>query len=521
MKKYPIKALILSALIYLAVAIFLSTIPLFDILGYEFSLSIAVLAYLVSGMFLIFTITNKNKSDNDVCHLFIFSISLVVVPLLFMTVKGFFITNCNFLKGLSFFLLIPFISAIFGSSIGLFVSRVLDKKIYRIFTFLFISLLILLKAPYDFIYGPSVNSFNHIFGFFAGPIYDEIVEIGKPLIFYRAYTLTLSIFFITLALTVKRIKGTELISKALSAIFIISFLTALFFIFDGENLGFNNTHNFIQKKLGGKFETGNFIFYFPKSLDGKVHTIADEFEYNFAVLKTDLKISPYGKISVYIYKDEETQKDLMGSRGIFISKPSTKEIHLTYAFPLYLPIKHELTHILAGEFGFPIIKISPRIVLLEGLAEAMVGYHENITLDEYCSALFKLGFDLDINSIMSPLGFWSKQGAIAYFKGGSFTKFLIDNYGIDKFKEVYRGRSFKEVYGKFSKNITDDWIKKIKEIQISDEQLKKAEILFKPKGIFEKSCAHEVAFLLNRGNELFKSGTKEDALKIFDNACLL
>ena len=46
----------------------------------------------------------------------------------------------------------------------------------------------------------------------------------------------------------------------------------------------------------------------------------------------------------------------------------------------------------------------------------------------------------------------------AYRASGSFVKFLIERYGLSKFKTLYKGALFTSVYGKDLSQLNDEWV---------------------------------------------------------------
>lgn len=51
----------------------------------------------------------------------------------------------------------------------------------------------------------------------------------------------------------------------------------------------------------------------------------------------------------------------------------------------------------------------------------------------------------------------------AYRASGSFVKFLIERYGLRKFKTLYKGASFTSVYGKDLFQLNDEWVELLKQ----------------------------------------------------------
>lgn len=52
----------------------------------------------------------------------------------------------------------------------------------------------------------------------------------------------------------------------------------------------------------------------------------------------------------------------------------------------------------------------------------------------------------------------------AYRASGSFVKFLIERYGLSKFKTLYKGGLFTSVYGKDLSQLNDEWVEVLKQV---------------------------------------------------------
>ena len=436
MRNLTIKTSLIAS-IYTCVSLCLLRIPLFNILGYEFAFTMAFVTYFTSGLALILSADEGYpggplKPIKAVVFYFILSL----VPVLVMTIKGIFSTNCNYSKGLCFYLLLAGVSSVFSTSLSTLLKVFVRRRFPGALLFLFVSLLILAKFPFELLFGPNVDSFNHIFGYFAGPIYDEIVEIRPSLVWYRIYTLSLSGLMLSLPYVLVKLKDRKnpaLLSKEMLVTLSFFILSTVFF-FSGKPFGYARSSAFVKQKLGFKTSTKDFDFYHVKDEKLILPDIVNEFEFRYSQLKKYLKVGDQ-RIEVYLYPDIKTQKVLMGSRGVFIGKPSNSQVHMLMRSPLNEPIKHELTHVLAGQFGLPVLKLSPRIALVEGLAVAAVGYVGPMTLHEACANLLDMGLDPDIKSLMKISGFFSAQASRAYIASGSFCEFIIARYSMDRFKK--------------------------------------------------------------------------------------
>ena len=139
---------------------------------------------------------------------------------------------------------------------------------------------------------------------------------------------------------------------------------------------------------------------------------------------------------------------------------------------------HELTHVLAGRLG------DPPAMLNEGLAvyvsESMgadaleqLG-SPGLKLDDAVAAHRKQGQFILLDELFTftDIGPDSSRPTISYPEAGSFVKFLILNYGLEKFRQAYKSlengdsadtirknrETFRTIYGKFPADMERGWL---------------------------------------------------------------
>src|SRR5208283_4252509 len=139
---------------------------------------------------------------------------------------------------------------------------------------------------------------------------------------------------------------------------------------------------------------------------------------------------------------------------------------------------HELTHVLAGRLG------DPPAMLNEGLAvyvsESMgadalkqLG-SPGLKLDDAVAAHRKQGQFILLDELFTftDIGPDSSRPTISYPEAGSFVKFLILNYGLEKFRQAYKSlengdsadtirknrETFRTIYGKFPADTERGWL---------------------------------------------------------------
>src|SRR6056297_2126819 len=158
------------------------TIPLLRDFHLESALLAAFAGYLWAGWK---ASQKRSKSDDVVQTLSILGyLYLFGLPLLIYTI----LSGCFSIHGLGFWLLYPVPGVFFGAAIGRLL-RLWDVPFGRLLTMLVllgISFGALIIEFYSF---PQVYFFNHVWGGWPGPIYDETVQITGSLIYFRIMTL--------------------------------------------------------------------------------------------------------------------------------------------------------------------------------------------------------------------------------------------------------------------------------------------------------------------------------------------
>ncbi len=240
-----------------------------------------------------------------------------------------------------------------------------------------------------------------------------------------------------------------------------------------EQLLPNYKQNFLADTRWLTKESAHYIFYyFPNSVaEQDIEKIEKRQEEAFAKIIKFLKIDePEKKIIYYFYPNPKTKKELMGDDWYVQAIYQDFMVHVLYTETDKPLGEHEDTHLLSLPWGLSIG------LFQEGLAEYLVGQgwhgenHDDLVRDGLKQNIFpqieellehKKWLELDdVNALYN------------YALVASFTNFLIENYGRDKFEQVYRqtnrgktkeenGKIFLDVYGKPIGEIEREWEKSI------------------------------------------------------------
>lgn len=124
--------------------------------------------------------------------------------------------------------------------------------------------------------------------------------------------------------------------------------------------------------------------------------------------------------------------------------------------------------------------------LVEGLAVALDGDMGERTLHQYASAMKEFGIDYDIEKLLSYSGFISQAPAKGYIVCGSFVQYLLDHYGIERFKRTYQSGRFEAGYGRSLQSLIAEWDDFLSQIKILDSDESHVRYSFRRLPVFQK-----------------------------------
>jgi tetratricopeptide (TPR) repeat protein len=218
-----------------------------------------------------------------------------------------------------------------------------------------------------------------------------------------------------------------------------------------------------------------------------------------------------------LYPSPVLKRNLIGPSATNIAKPWNHEIHLNAA-SYDASLLHEIAHVIAGEFGMPLLGISNSNVMLEGIAMAVEGVWGNRTLHEHAAAMIEFDIVTSPASIVSNKKFAFQSSSMSYVLSGSFIQFLIDRYGINRIHEAYPWSDFEKAYGRSAEQLVREWTEFLRRIHVSDRQNLKTRIHFQRPSLFTIDCPRAVARLNRDGRELLARKEYESARNIFERS---
>lgn len=524
----------ISALILVVASIICTRIPLLNYLGFEFSAAIVLVAGFTSGI-LTLALWNaaavEDKSDvwKFIAAITIVHLVLLLVPLLVSIGNALFVKNCSIGGGLQLYVLIVVPGVLLSMSIALLLG-VLCKK-WKKTAFAAVYAVLLLQIPIVTILRPQIFAFNPVLGYFRGFTYDESLQITYRLLVYRLATMAGCVFLIATALWlwggVRRLPAGRaegirdfpllewsimaLLGPAVVVIFALS-----------DRIGLSSSEESIRQKLGGNYHTAHFDIVYPSGTVKRetIEQLGVLHEFYYAKLCRTMGIQPTAGISSFIYASAEQKGKLIGAVHTDISKPWLRQMHIN-AEDVASVLKHEMVHVLAAEFGWSPLAIAPNSGLIEGLAVAVEGSAYEEPLDKAAGLAFAAGADSSIERLFSLTGFAQTNAGVSYTLAGSFCNYLIREYGMEKFKQLYQTGRFSEIGTMGERHLFSAWIGEIQSVPLRSADTTKAKYLFRRPSIFGKECARVLANLNIQVRDLLAHRDFEGALTIAEQSLAL
>ena len=440
---------------------------------------------------------------------------LLAIPLVIVTLGALFITHCDYLDGLKHYLLGPGVGCLYAGAIGLFLGG-FGKRRWATAGLILWWFAALISNLLHFYNHPPIDAYNPFIGFFNGAVYDDYIPVTKDWWTYRGLTVLQAVLLVVGHILNERARGRW------------KFWLAWCFVWVAIlPISFNRTSADIIEELGGSYETEHFIIHYPlrSPIAQRIEDIASDHEFRYEQLKTTLGVAPQQRIRSFVYRNADEKQRLMGAGRTYIAKPWSREIHLNaieYGAPV---LKHELAHVFGAEIsegwlGIPtVLGVIPKMALVEGFAVALTGPKGRLTAHQWSAAMRSLKIAPPMETILNATGFLSTHAGQAYTLSGSFLRFLLDEHGITRFRELYRTGSLHEAYELPAGDLVQAWTAFLDDrdqVPLTETDLKLAEYHFDVPSKFHRVCALEIARWEREAADARADGAMDRALSLYE-----
>lgn len=501
-----------SIVLILFINIVLLFFPLTNVFGFEFSFINAIIISFLSGLFLI-SFLKKASNYSSIKPIILIGIIFLFIPLVISLTHSLLGMSCSIKDGFLFYLVLTFPSYIIGVSLGLIAFSI--SKRFSVLVYIFLFLLILLIPLFEFYFNPQIYFFNPIFGLLPGTIFDEGLSVSLKLVLYRFCN---TVFFLIIFLFLYKylLKNRSLVKK--NIVIVLAFIISLVFILVSPFLGFSTTKQSLSKYLNKKVVTKHFIIHYPSKIrKSEIDILVLHHEYYYSRLSKYFNVKLDKKIESFVFNNNSEKGNLFGSANADVAKPWLYQIYTTQD-SYNKTLEHEIAHVVSASFGKTIFKIADGInpTLIEGVAVAGSPFYDGYSIDYMTSLAWQNGYKINISKLFKGLSFFSQTSSLSYIYAGSFSKYLIDNYGISKYKLFYKNSEFKKIYHSSIDEITNKYYNYLDAIDTKGDSAK-AKYYFGRRTIFTKVCPRYVSDRLKiAANEYNKHNFKKSLITYTD-----
>jgi tetratricopeptide (TPR) repeat protein len=553
--RFGLRPLVWGGVLALA-ALALDFVPLFDLLGFDFSFALGLVATFAAADVGHGAVAAARRAQRPVSLLSLVlsaiaaGLALLAAPLLLSLANALRVRNCNLPVGLAFYALLPVASVLVAAPAGVLAGLLVrGPRLGRVVALTVPAVSIgwaLLRLYVD----PPVAALDPFGGYFPGPIYDEGLRPSARLVWFRLANLTWIATAVALtgclshggqpaeagppALAWRRFSSRLTLARWLAATVVLLVGSALWFGFRAE-LGFRETKHDLVRVLSRRTQSEHFVMWSEPAGDApaEIALVHSDLEFRYHQLRAILGSEPRTPITVYRFSSAQAKKDLVGAGGTLYAKPWMREIYVQAEHFPASRLRHELAHVFAGAFGDSLFGVSlawrwwgplpvPHLGtgLIEGVAEAAdFGDPDGrATLHQQARAMIALGQAPSLARVMGA-GFSAESGARAYVLAGSFCRFLLDRFGADKLRAAYRSAGdFEAVYGSPLAELEKSWRAFLETQPLDARDEARAKERFRKPAIFRKVCARELAERVAEARE--RMGSMPDAaVSLLESVC--
>ena len=478
----------LALLLY---ALILCQLRLFNLLAFEFSFASAIPLSVLGARCGLRAAAGSARPFSAWARGCAQLTAFALIPLAPICLNALWVRNCDWLGGLSFYLLLACAGGWVGAAWGV----ALAGRGRGLKSFLLLALLSLLYCVGTFLGSPLVDQFHPLWGYYPGSLYDEEIAIGGRLLLSRLEDLSLCTLAILVAWRHKVSWPRWLLP--------LSLLGVLASVSLAVRASVHRSEGTIQRALGGQLESEHFLLYYPARWGTRRGTRwLAELEFNHQELTRFFGRAPASKVRAYLYLSSRQKKRLMGAGRTLISKPWQRSLHVHGVKIGARVVRHELAHAFSADWADAPHHLSlassglPHMPLIEGLAVAATWEMGRLDPHRWSAATVALGIAPPLEESLSSERFYLRSSSLAYTLCGSFVRFYLDEGGEDPAR---RREALEALYrsGGASERALGEWIERwgrsLNADTLSPQALNWAKGRYRRPSVFYKVCAHEIA----------------------------
>ncbi len=512
---------------YALTALVAAFLPLADHLGFELALALEIVAALVApaaGVAAMRLDRSRPAAERRPMRAAVaaatFSGVVLLVPTVLILLNGLRRPVCDATSGAVWLLLSPLPTAVLAAALGAAARARAGSALKAALLVAAVELASLAVSLWSIYAGPAFFMYDHFFGYWPGPLYDETVLVAAPLLVFRAMTLLWALAAI-LACGMADPRETTARRSAIGAGLLAVLLLATSLRFSTE-LGYRTTDRSLAAALGAEKRVDDLVLHFPREWPPEqVDELVRDARFRAFQVERLLKVRPTVPVTVWMYRSAQEKRRLVGAAQTSFSKPWRHEVHvhwMGYPSPV---LRHELVHAFAAEFARGLFKVPggllPNAPLTEGLAVAFQGEPAEMTRVQWAKAMRDLQLAPDMSALFSSAGFYAAAPARAYAYAGAFIQYLDGRFGIDAVKRLYATGELSTLGD--PKELVAGFEAKLDTLVLTPAEHAAAERRFRRPSVFHRRCPREVSLVTEEADASLERNNFPKALSLYDDAC--
>lgn len=436
---------------------------------------------------------------------------LLLAPVLVLALNALRVRNCAPLEGLTFIVLGPGAGVVLAALVGACAGALPLRPWIATALAVLVPLLGVLRAFHGFYASPAVYAYGHFFGYFPGALYDELVELPVPLLTLRLLTTLWCAALLALitahydsdrrALALRRQPS----RRGAQAVLAVAASAALLGAARGQELGHRTSVRFIADALGERVLSRRCELVIARETPGaKRQRIADDCDFRVRQMERWFGLRQRERVRVFVFRDADEKRRLMGAASTNIAKPWRREIYLQDDAWPHPVLAHEMAHIVAGNTGRgpfrvagPLGGLWPDFALVEGVAVAAAWANSSpsgLTPHQWTRAMIEQNLAPPLSQLFGG-GFLQQQRRVAYTLAGSALRFIVETHGARALRRIYAGQDVRAVLGVSVEELDRRFRAFIATVPLPDAARALAQQRFTGSSILSSVCPHEKAKL--------------------------
>jgi hypothetical protein len=496
-----------------AVALVVTQFPLLNVLGLEYAAAMAPFVSFVAGW--IFSRQELPLRFRTWLQWIVRAAGLSLPPLVVGLIAAVFIRNCSLLQGVADYLLVVPPAAVVGLSLAVLARGLAATWPRTMFVLLWLAVLVpFILGP---LFGPQIFSFNLIVGFFPGFSYDESLGLPGSLIGFRAVTLWFAATAMVAGAQMVRARQEKrrFLQRRTLIPALASGVVLLAVWWQADRFGWSSSLDRIERELGGRRDGEHLVILFPEGelTDEQADRLLAYHEFTYERIRRTLRVRPERKSVSVLYKDAGQKNHLAGGGRTNFAKPWLGQVHLLLS-DVQPALRHELVHVLAADFGVPLLGIGVNGGVIEGLAVALERTTGGESVHRAAAQVLAAGYRGAVEDLFSTTGFFSGNASASYALAGSFSRYLIERFGMQSFKTFYRTGDAQRAFFHDLSALAGGWRRRIDEIPLTVSDTAKAVYLYTRPPLQARECARVIGDLHAGARAAFSGRRDVDGLAL-------